>query len=151
MEASKRGLRKETRGLSRHLRTKEGMPLLPTALKGCKFLITPEIFSSEIDMGGGISTGYEALGMSERSASGNGGKNHAFRASASSVGVVAFPEGLTRLGMEGGVGGRWLLFIAHFARSHMPFLFLAVSATACLKCAALAFLIASALAWSAPR
>jgi hypothetical protein len=77
--------------------------------------------------------------MSERTASGIGGKNRAFRASAFSEGVVAFPEGVTRLGIEEGVEGMWLLVLAHFASGHMPFLFLAASATACLECVALAF------------
>jgi hypothetical protein len=36
--------------------------------------MTLEVSSSEIDMGKGISAGYEALEMSERSASGIGGK-----------------------------------------------------------------------------
>jgi hypothetical protein len=90
-------------------------------------------------MGEGISAGYEALRMSEKLASGIGGKNRALRVSAFSEGVVAFPEGVTRVGIEGGVGGRWLLVLARFASGHMPFLFLAASATACLKCAALAF------------
>jgi hypothetical protein len=89
--------------------------------------------------------------MSERSVSGIGGKNRAFRASAFSEGVVAFLEGVTRLGIEGGVERRWLLALAHFASGHMPFLFVAASATAYLKCAALAFLIASLLALSASR
>jgi hypothetical protein len=34
------------------------------------------------------------------------GKNRAFRASALSKGVVAFPEGVTIVGIDGGVGGR---------------------------------------------
>jgi hypothetical protein len=66
MHAWKRGLRKETRGLPRHFRTKKGMPSLPAALKGCDFLITMEISSSEYDMGEGISGGYEASGISDR-------------------------------------------------------------------------------------
>ncbi len=44
--------------------------------------------------------------MLERSASGMEGKNRAFRASALSKGVVAFPEGVTIVGIDGGVGGR---------------------------------------------
>jgi hypothetical protein len=75
-------------------------------LKGCDFLITLEISSSEIDMGEGISGGYDALGISERSASGMGGENRVIRASAFSVGVVAVPVGVTRLGIDGSVGGR---------------------------------------------
>ncbi len=102
-------------------------------------------------MGEGISTGYEALGMSKRSASGIGEKNHTFRASAPPEGAVAPPEGVTRLEFGGGVGGRQLLVFAHFASGHMLLLPLAASATACLKCAALAFLIASPLALSASR
>ncbi len=65
------------------------------------------------------------------------------------MGVVAVPDGVSRLGIDEGVGGRWLLVIAHFASGHMPLLPLAASATACLKCVALAFLIASPLASSA--
>jgi hypothetical protein len=61
---------------------KKGMPSLPAALKGRDFLITLEICFSEIDMGEGISGGQEASGISDRSASGMGKKNHIFRASA---------------------------------------------------------------------
>jgi hypothetical protein len=64
---------------------------------------------------------------------------------------VAFPEGVTRLGVYGGVGGRWLLVFAHFSSGHKPLLPLAASATAGFKCAALAFLIASLLTQSASR
>jgi hypothetical protein len=46
------------------------------------------------------------LGISERSASGRGGKNRVFRASAFSDGVVACPEGVTKFGIDGEVGGR---------------------------------------------
>jgi hypothetical protein len=60
---------------------------LPAALKMCDFLIILEISSFEIDVDEGISAGYEAFGMSERSASGIGGKNHPFRASAFSEGL----------------------------------------------------------------
>jgi hypothetical protein len=74
MQAWKSGLRKETRGLKRHFRTKNGMPSLPAALKGYDFLIILDISSSEIYMGEGFSAGYKALEMSERSASGIGGK-----------------------------------------------------------------------------
>jgi hypothetical protein len=99
MHAWKRGLRKETRGLPRHFRTKKGMPSLPAALKGCNILITLETSSSAIYMGEDISGRYDALGISERSASGKGGTNHVFRASAFSMGVIAVPDSVTRLGM----------------------------------------------------
>jgi hypothetical protein len=82
------------------------MPSLRAALKGCDFLITLDISSSEIYMGEGISGGYEALGISDRSASGMGGNNCIFRASAFSMEVVAVPDCVTRLGIDGGVGGR---------------------------------------------
>jgi hypothetical protein len=72
-----------------------------------------------------------------------GEENCVFTASAFSIGVVAVQDCVTRLEMDGGVRGRWLLVFAHFARGQMPLLPLAASATACLKCAALAFLIAS--------
>jgi hypothetical protein len=68
------------------------MPSLCAALKGCDFLITLEISSSEIDRGEGISAGYEAWGMLVRSALGMGGNNLDFRASAFSEGVVAVPR-----------------------------------------------------------
>jgi hypothetical protein len=110
-----------------------------------------EISSSEIDMGESILAGYEAWEMSVRSALGMGGKNLDFRASAFWKGVVAVPRGVTRLGIVRGVGGRWLLFLAHFASGQIHLLPLTASATACLKCAALAFLIASPLALSASR
>jgi hypothetical protein len=42
------------------------------------------------------------LEISERTASGMGGKKCAFRASAFSTGVVSIPNGVTRLGMDGG-------------------------------------------------
>ncbi len=89
--------------------------------------------------------------MLVRSALGIGGKNLDFRASAFSEGVVAEPEGVSRLGMVGGVGGRWLLCLAHFASGQIPLLTLAASATACLKCAALAFWMATPLTLSASR
>jgi hypothetical protein len=108
--------------------------------------MTEEISSSEIDMGEGCSGGYKALGVSERSASGIGGKNHVFRASAFSWGVVAVPEGVTRVGIGGGVAGRWLLVFAHFASGHILLPPLATSATAFLKCAASAVMIAFLLA-----
>ncbi len=122
---------------------------LPAALKGCDVLITLEISSLEIDMGEVVSAGYEAWGMSVRSASGMGGKNIDFRASAFLEGVVAVPRGMIRLEMVGGVRGRWLLSLAHFASGQIPHLPIAASATACLKCAALAFLTAAPLALSA--
>ncbi len=68
--------------------------------------MTAEISSSEINMGECFSGGYDAVVMSERSASGIGGKNRAFKASALSKEVVAFPEGVTSVGIDGGVGGR---------------------------------------------
>jgi hypothetical protein len=51
----------------------------------------------------------------------------------------------------GGVGGRWLFSFAHFASGLILLLPLAVSATACLKFAAIAFLMADSLALSASR
>jgi hypothetical protein len=78
MQAWKRGLWKETRGLPRHFKMIKKMPLLLAALDGCNFLMTLTIFALVIDMGEGISRGYEVLEMSERSASGLGGKNQAF-------------------------------------------------------------------------
>jgi hypothetical protein len=80
-----------------------------------------------------------------------GGKNQLLKASAFSEGVVAILEAVTRLGMVGGVGGRWLLSFAHFASGQIPLLSLAASATACLKFAALALLMADPLALSASR
>ncbi len=62
-------------------------------------------------MGEGISGGCEALGISDRLAFGMGGKNCVFRASAFSMGVVAVPDGVTRLGIDGGVGGGDFLFL----------------------------------------
>jgi hypothetical protein len=129
---------------------KNGMPLLPAAWKRCNFLITLKISSSETDMGESISAGYEALGILVRSAFGMGEKNWDFRASAFSKGVVAMPEGMTRLGKVGGVGERWLPSFAHFASCQI-FHLLAASATACLKCAVLAFLMAAPLALSASK
>jgi hypothetical protein len=51
------------------------MPSLPAVLKGCNFLITLAISSSESDMEEGILAGYEALGISVWSAFGIGGRN----------------------------------------------------------------------------
>jgi hypothetical protein len=99
----------------------------------------------------GIAAGYEELGMLVRSASGIGGTDWDFRASALSGGLVAIPEGVTRLGMVGGVGGRWLRCFAHFARGQIPLCPLAATATARLKCAAFAFLMAVPLALSTSR
>ncbi len=82
------------------------MPILPAALKGCNFLITLIISSSEVDMGEGIVTGYRVLGMLERSALGRGRETCVFRAFAFSDGVIACPEGVTKFEMDGGVGGR---------------------------------------------
>ncbi len=127
------------------------MPLLPAALKGCDFLITLETSSSGIDKGEGISGGYAAIGMSERLALGMGGKNLDFNVSAFPDGVVAVPDGVTRLMMDGGAGGRWLLVFAHFASGHMLLLPLAESATACLKCNAFACWMADPLALSASK
>jgi hypothetical protein len=50
-----------------------------------------------------------------------------------------------------GVGGIWLLSIAHFASGQSPLLLLAASATACLKYIALTFLMADPLGLSASR
>jgi hypothetical protein len=130
---------------------KNGIPSLPAASKGCDFFITLKISSSNIDMGEGILAEYEAMGISVRSALGIGGKNLNSRAFAFSAGVVAVLEEVTRLGIVGGVRGRWLLSLAHFASSQIPLLPLAASATACLKCAALAFLMVAPLALSASR
>jgi hypothetical protein len=149
MQAWKRGLRKETSGLPRHLRMKNGMPLLPAALKECDFLMTLVISSSEIDIGEGTSTGYESLRVSVRPASGIVKKKQDFRELAFSEGDEATLVVVTKLGMVGGVGGRWLHSFAHFANGEMPLLPLAASATACLKCAALALVIADPLALSA--
>jgi hypothetical protein len=68
--------------------------------------MTLEIPSLEITMGEGIAAGNEASGMSLRSTLGIGEKNWVFRASAFSDRVVAIPDGVTRLGIVGGVGGR---------------------------------------------
>ncbi len=86
-----------------------------------------------------------------RSAFGMGGKNLDFKASAFSGGVVATPEGMTRLGMVREVGGIWLLSFAHFISGQIPLLPLAASATASLKSSALAILMADPLALSASR
>jgi hypothetical protein len=72
-------------------------------------------------MGQGISAGYEVSGMSERSASSIGGKNYVFRASAFTD-VIAYPEGVTWLRIDGMMGGSQLHVYAHFASSHEPFL-----------------------------
>jgi hypothetical protein len=61
------------------------------------------------------------------------------------------PEDIIKLGMFGGVGGRWLRSFAHFASGQIPLLPLVASATAGLKCAVLAFLMATPLALSASR
>ncbi len=127
------------------------MPSLPAALKGYDFLIALEISSTEITMGEGIAAGYEELGMSVRSASGIGGTDWDFRASAFSGGVGAIPEGVTSLGMVGGVRGRWLCSLAHFSRSQISLHPLAAYATARLKYAAFVFLMAVPLALSASR
>jgi hypothetical protein len=75
------------------------MPSLPAALKGCNFIITLEFSSKEIDIWEDILAGYDALGMTVRSAFGLGGKTGDFRASAFSEGVIAMPVGLTGLRM----------------------------------------------------
>jgi hypothetical protein len=80
-----------------------------------------------------------------------GGNNLDFKASAFSEGVIVMLAGVTRLGMVGGVRRRWLLSFAHYASGQIPLLPLAASATACLKCTALAFLVAAALALNASR
>ncbi len=51
--------------------------------------------------------------------------------------------------MDGGLGDMLRLSFVHFADGQMPLLFLAALATACLKCAALAFVIANPMALSA--
>jgi hypothetical protein len=102
-------------------------------------------------MGEGIAAGYEALGILLRSTLGIGGKNWVFRASAFSDKVVAMPDSVTRLGIVGGVGGRWLCSFAHLASGYTPLLLFVVSATAYLKCTASAFLMAIPLALSASR
>jgi hypothetical protein len=114
-------------------------------------LLTLEISSSKIDMGEGISIGYEVLGISVRSASGMGGKNQNFRASAFSEGAIAIMEAVARLGMVGGEGEELLLPFAQFASGQIHLLPLAALATACLSCTALAFLMAHPLALSAFR
>jgi hypothetical protein len=70
-----------------------------------------------METGEGNSAGYEASGIPVRSAFGMVGKNLDFRASAFSEEVIAMPEGVTRLGLVGGVGGRWLLPVEGFVRS----------------------------------
>jgi hypothetical protein len=42
-------------------------------------------------------------------------KNCTFRASAFSEGVIAIPVDITKLEIDSGVRGRWLLVLAHFA------------------------------------
>jgi hypothetical protein len=56
------------------LKTKKRMPMLPAALKGCDFLLTLAISSSDITTRESIAAGYEALGMSLRSVMGIGEK-----------------------------------------------------------------------------
>ncbi len=111
---------------------------LPATLKGCDFLITLETSPMKRDIGEGISSGYVAVGMSLMLAVGIGRKILDFNASAFLSVVMAVPEGVISLGIEGGVGRRWLLVFAHFASSHMPLFPLAASATACSKCNAFA-------------
>ncbi len=125
--------------------------MLHAALKGYDFLITLAISSLEIDIGEGISAGYEALGISVRWAFGMGEKNQDLKASTFSGGVVAMPVGVTRSGIVRGVGRRWLLSFTYFASGQNPLLPLAASATAGLKFVALAFLMADLLALSASR
>ncbi len=81
------------------------MLLLLAALKGCNFLIALEISSLERFMGEGIAAGYKGLGMLVRLALGIGKIYQNFRAFAFFDGNVAIPEGVTRLGMVGGLGG----------------------------------------------
>jgi hypothetical protein len=81
----KEGLQERNKMASKTLQNEKG-----NAITACYFIITLEISSSEIDMGEGISTGNEALWMSEKSTSGISRKNCTFRASALSEGVVAF-------------------------------------------------------------
>jgi hypothetical protein len=127
------------------------MPLLPAALKDCDFLITLEISSLEIDRGNCILARYEVLGILLRSAFSIGGKNQDFRSSAFTVGVVGMPDRVTGLGIVRGVGGRWLLSFDHFASGQIPLLSHAASATAYLKCEALAFWMTAPFALSASR
>jgi hypothetical protein len=69
----------------------------------------------------------------------HGGKELGLQGFCFLKGVVAMMEEVTRLGMVGGLGGKRLLSFAHFASSQIPLLSLAASATASLKCTALAF------------
>ncbi len=68
------GLKERSKRASKVLQNKKGDAVAACCLKGCNILITLETSTSNIDMGEGISAGCEALGMSERSASGIGGK-----------------------------------------------------------------------------
>ncbi len=79
------------------------------------------------------------------------GKTHNFKASASTTGVVAVPDGVTTLEIDWRIGGRSLLVIALFASGHVSFLPLTASATAFLKCPAFALFIASLLALCSSR
>ncbi len=60
MHAWKRGLKKDTRGLPRHFKTRKGMPTLPAALKEWDFLIKLDISFSEINIGKAILGRYDA-------------------------------------------------------------------------------------------
>jgi hypothetical protein len=102
----KERLKKRLRKLLSQFKAKKGMPLLPVTLNGCYILITLDLSSFKIDMDESISAKYEALGMSKISAAGFGGRNCAFMAFKVFDGVAAFPEGVTRLGIDGGVGVR---------------------------------------------
>lgn len=64
---------------------------------------------------------------------------------------MAVPEVVTSIRIVGGVGGRCLLIVAHFARGQMHLLFHVALATACLKCEALALMTSSLLALAASR
>jgi hypothetical protein len=59
-------MRSEARRWPRSLRTKNGMQLLPGALRGCNFVITLETSSLEIDIKDGIFGGHVAVMLSER-------------------------------------------------------------------------------------
>jgi hypothetical protein len=101
-----------------------------------------------------ISGEYDASPMLERSASSIEVIKYAFTASAFSTGVVVISDSMTRLRTDKGVdrGGREsCLVFAHSASDQMQLLIHLVSATACLNCAALAFMTASSLGLSASR
>ncbi len=84
-------------------------------------MITLAISSSEMDMGEEPFAEYEAVGISVRSAFGMGGKNGDFKASAFSGGVVAMPEGITRLGMVWGYGEDGFFHLPILPVARFPF------------------------------